>query len=363
MDDIRNKKYSELFYNILIFGIGLLGTKLVQFLLLPYFTSVLTTSEFGVIDLGLTIAGLVVPIITFGLPNAILRFGLSNDTNKAELLFNSIIILAVSILLSLIIYPLIGYYETLASWKTYIILIIVTQAIQTNMSLFIKANNRIILFSINSVLTAFFIGGGDIYFISYRNMGVKGYFISEIFGNLFSIALLSFAGQIFEYIRSLSKFNFTLLKSMLIYSIPLIFNSISWWIISFSDRIIIDIFYTTSDVGLYSVAAKFPAIISIGLSVFTQAWIMSAVREYENDRNSEFFNKVYKIYIGILLSVTPFIILIIKHLIKIYIGNSFQDSWVFVPYLLIGTAFMGISNFYGGIYAAAKTNILEVKST
>ena len=61
---IENKKYGGLVKNMLIFGVGLIGSKFVQFILLPYFTNVLTTAQYGTIDLAVSFVGLMVPLLT-----------------------------------------------------------------------------------------------------------------------------------------------------------------------------------------------------------------------------------------------------------------------------------------------------------
>lgn len=44
-------------------------------------------------------------------------------------------------------------------------------------------------------------------------------------------------------------------------------------------------------------------------------------------------------------------------------GRDFFVAWYYIPMLLVGTVFLGISNYYGAIYASAKANFLEIKST
>lgn len=360
---MKGNKYFILIKNTLIFGIGLLGSKFVQFILLPYFTNVLTPEEYGVIDLVITFANLMVPIVTANLADAVLRFGLSREVEKEELLQNSFVVLGISICITVLLSPLLYFYNTISGWKSYIVAIIILQSLRTNFSLYVKANERVVTYSLDSVFTALIIATSDIILISHFNMGIRGYFLSEILGNLFSILFLLFRGKIVGDIRIRQKMNWKLLKEMISYSAPLMFNAISWWITNFSDRIVLDSFFSEKEVGLYSVAAKMPAIVTTGLSVFTQAWIMSAVKEYETSKDTNFFQRIYIYYCTVLFSAVSVVILIVKPFMGIYVGEKFQDAWTYVPVLLLGVVFLGISNFYGAIYAAAKANIKEVRST
>ena len=360
---MKGNKYFILIKNTLIFGIGLLGSKFVQFILLPYFTNVLTPEEYGIIDLVITFANLMIPIVTVNLADAVLRFGLSQNVKKEELLENSFVVLGISILVTIALSPLLYFYSTICEWRYYVVAIIIFQGLRTNFSLYVKANERVIVYSLDSIFTAMIIATSDIILISHVKMGIKGYFLSEIFGNMFSILFLLFRGKIIKDIRIRKKKNWKLLKEMLTYSAPLMFNAISWWITNFSDRIVLDGFFSEREVGLYSVSSKMPAIVTTGLSVFTQAWIMSAVKEYETSKDTNFFQKIYVYYCSVLFAAVSLVILIVKPFMKIYVGENFQDAWVYVPVLLLGVVFLGISNFYGAIYAAAKANIKEVRST
>lgn len=84
------------------------------------------------------------------------------------------------------------------------------------------------------------------------------------------------------------KIHKSLLHDLIIYSIPMIANGIAWWVITASDRFILQYYEGASSVGIYSVASKIPTLISTFSSVFMQAWIISAVTEYDEDRENIF---------------------------------------------------------------------------
>ena len=55
-------EHKRLFKNTGVIAIGNMGTKLVSFLLLPFYTALLTTSEYGIIDYMISIALFCVPL-------------------------------------------------------------------------------------------------------------------------------------------------------------------------------------------------------------------------------------------------------------------------------------------------------------
>ena len=120
-------RYTTLIKNMLIFGLGLLGSKFVQFMLLPYFTNVLSTAEYGTIDLTVTFVGLAVPVVSLELSDAMLRFGLSEDTDKKSLFKNGVMVLLGASLFVLLLSPLLVFYKSISPWKWYIVILVVLQ--------------------------------------------------------------------------------------------------------------------------------------------------------------------------------------------------------------------------------------------
>lgn len=240
---IKDNRYFVLVKNTIVLGFGLVGAKLVQFVLLPFFTNQLTPAEYGVIDLSVTFISLMVPVVTCNLADGVLRFGLSKDVKKEEVLRVAIVILGVASCFTILLSPFFALYGTIARWRWYIVWMIIAQAAKVNFSLYIKANERVAIYSWDSVLTALTTAISDVVLISCLKTGIKGYFISDIIGNIFSILFLLFKGRIFAEISAKKSVNKKLFREMVTYSAPLTLNAVSWWIAGFSDRMVLDVFF------------------------------------------------------------------------------------------------------------------------
>ena len=62
-----------LFKNTLIITIGKVCTQLITFFLLPLYTAILSTEEYGTVDLLNTLVSLLLPIVTFQVEQAVFR--------------------------------------------------------------------------------------------------------------------------------------------------------------------------------------------------------------------------------------------------------------------------------------------------
>lgn len=72
-------KYKKLISNTFIFAIGTFSSKVLVFLLMPLYTRVLTTGDMGIVDLIVPTANLIIPIVSVGISNGIIRFGLDRS--------------------------------------------------------------------------------------------------------------------------------------------------------------------------------------------------------------------------------------------------------------------------------------------
>lgn len=64
------KKY--LLKNTVIFSIGNFGSKIINFFLVPLYTNILTTIEYGTVDLMTVLTTVIVPIITLNISEAVI---------------------------------------------------------------------------------------------------------------------------------------------------------------------------------------------------------------------------------------------------------------------------------------------------
>ena len=70
----NESKNRYLINNTIIFAIGNFATKIITFLLVPLYTNMLSTEQFGIVDLLYTICSFLIPLFSFNISEAILRF-------------------------------------------------------------------------------------------------------------------------------------------------------------------------------------------------------------------------------------------------------------------------------------------------
>ena len=80
-------RYKRLLSNTAILGAGTFASKVLVFLLMPFYTSILSTSEFGTADILSQTANLLMPLAAVGICDGLFRFVLdADDENKKRIL-------------------------------------------------------------------------------------------------------------------------------------------------------------------------------------------------------------------------------------------------------------------------------------
>ncbi len=80
-----NNRTGYLIKNTALFALGNLGTKIISFFLIPLYTNVLSTEQYGIVDLVVTISTIVVPILSLNIAESVMRFNLDRDADRNKI--------------------------------------------------------------------------------------------------------------------------------------------------------------------------------------------------------------------------------------------------------------------------------------
>ena len=285
----QSEKYTRLIKDTFVFALGNLGSKLILFFLVPLYTNYLTTEEYGTADLVFTISQFLVPIFSVVIFDAVIRFGLSKDEKAEEVLLDGLIVWAVGTIGIIIVTPLFGFYKAVSDWKWYLCLYSSVSILYPVLMNYLKAIDRNKTYALISVLQTAILAALNIILLVVFRIGVKGYLLSNILALLVSSILVILIARIPAKLSKV-KINKPLLRQMVVYSAPLILNNISWWVIHSSDKIMIEWMIGASALGIYTVATKIPSLINVIITIFSQAWGLSAVREFESTNDEKYYS-------------------------------------------------------------------------
>ena len=353
----------ELIKNTLIISIGKFSTQLVSFLLLPLYTSLLSTSEYGQYDLLNTISIFLIPCVTLLMEEGMFRFLIDAKTDKdksqvfsATIIFSLISFLVWSILI-FIVGTIIDYPHTI-----YLIFYILASLLSSLAGSSARGLSKFKLYSLFCFISSFATILLNILFIVVFKMGLSSLFLSYIIGNSIVSIWLLLKIKINKYtnFKNLSK---SKVKEMIKYSLPLVPNSISWNAISLTNRLLITNYLGDSKNGIYSIGNRFPTIINTCYSYFNLSWKESASKALKNDDKDDFYNSVYINLKHFLICVSILVIAVLPFLFNILVKNAYREAYYYIPIMIMSVYFSNLSNFCSGIFSAYKDTKILAKTT
>ena len=113
---MEKNRSKYLLKNTAIFALGSIGTKVISFFLVPLYTNILSTSEYGVVDLVTTICTVLAPILILNINEAIMRFSLDENANTTEIMSVGIMLLGMSFIGGLILIPMASAFPIISEY-------------------------------------------------------------------------------------------------------------------------------------------------------------------------------------------------------------------------------------------------------
>jgi len=347
------KKYKRLLSNTATVGIGTLGSKLLVYLLVRLYTSVLTNEEFSIASNITEMATLLIPFISLGIGEAVFRFAMDKNYNRNEVFTQGFVAVGLGAILLPIVAVIFLNIDYFDSYVPLLILYILSSAIHTNCSQYIRAKALFRLYAIQGLLNTLLTISLNILFLIPLNMGITGYVLSVAVADLLSSLFLFVVAKLWRDL-SFKELKKSTLKAMLLYSLPLIPTTISWWITNVSDRYMITFMQGDSVNGLYAAAYKIPTLLMVLIGIFNSAWKYSAVEERGESNSAVFFSNVYHTFTTCLILVSGGIIAFSKVFSAMMFGEDFRAAWVYIPILTLAMAFSALSSFTGTIFIVEK---------
>ncbi len=351
-----NNRSKYLFKNIGILTVSNFSSKILVFLLVPLYTSILTTNEVGIYDLVVSTISLLYPILTVNIVDAVMRFTMDRTKLKEEIISIAVRFIGLSWCIAGIVLLILVFLDVvpqIAGYEVLIYLYFVFFVLYHFLLQFSKGIERVFDMGAAGVISTAVMLGGSILFLFVLHIGLKGFFLASVLAQVLSTFFLLLRLHFWQYLRNY-RINKYLQKEMLLYCIPLIATTVGWWINSTSDKVIVTFMVGVGANGLLSVAYKIPQIINTLQGIFIQAWQISAIKEYGENDTGDFYGRTFG-FINVFMCIACSLMIVLTRPIGYLIfQNDFYTAWHYVPFLLISCVLNSASGFLGSILAAKK---------
>ena len=205
-----------------------------------------------------------------------------------------------------------------------------------------KAKSYVILTTSEFILRNIFI----LILVVFMSKGIEGYLNGQIIGSLILLPIILYLVK--------SQINFVFVKdhivSALKYSIPMIPTFISVWVIASIDRIFIERFLDTSQVGIYSLGYKIAMLVSVVSSSMYKAYspyyFEMATTKFKIKDVLPQLKITNTIYLILVIFTSASIGLFSKDIIELFLINKYYESYL----IIIIISFAAAVSSFGGIF-------------
>lgn len=338
---------------ILLMG-GTVLNKGLQFIVIPFFSTWLSTSEYGQFDLLYTYVLLLIPIITLSTHEAVFRFGVNenNIERKKNIITGGLIVDVINFLL---IFAVSIPFSNKLGVGVYIsfLIYLIAELFSTYLRGYLRAIKRLDIYSIAMVISTMVMSVAVTVLVYVVKLGVigmlVGYAIGTLTGNLVICILSKWRKMISFGQNSIKE-----IKRLISYSIPLVPNDLSWWIMNASDRQIINMYFGNVGNGIYAITHKIPALCSVIFNMFSISWQQEVVDRIEGAEHNRYFNEVFNKMLTMLLSFCGCLLAGSCVLYYYIFDLKYFEAIQYSPILISSAAIMALSQFLGGIQIALK---------
>lgn len=344
----------------IIYFLGNVLTRMISFLMLPVYTKYIVPSDFGYYDLTIAYITFFSSVLFLDIWSGIMRFMFDyKETDyKRHVILNGVFIFLGSMALYTLLTITLGVVFNI----NYIMWIYLYGALLCTQTLFAyiaRGYGKNLRFAISGLIGTLVMVSCNILFLVFLKADYSALYISACIGYIIQIVILNSQVKIFKR-DFLKNFDKALTKKLLLYSLPLAINSAAYWFLTSYSRVIISTKLGIHENGLYAVAGKFPAALSIVTVCFTLAWQEMAYEKGDADSNSgEFYSKASNLYLKFLGMGTLALIPLIYILFPFMVDVKYSEAADIIPMYMLATVTSIYSSFLSSIFGALKlTNII-----
>ena len=349
--------------NTIIITIGKICTQLITFFLLPLYTGILSTEEYGAVDLLNTLVSLLLPIVTFQVEQAVFRelIEVRGKKNKESRIISSAVITVIfQCIVYLVIFALISPFIN-NHYKFFLATNVVANiflSLLLQISRGFGDNKKYAFASFISALSTIIF---NVLFLVVIKLGANGMLLGTMLGQIVATIYLFISLKLYKYLK-VKDYKKNVIKDLWKYSLPLIPNAISWWIFNASDRVIASAFLGVDQNGILAASLKFSAVFITFYNIFNMSWTESISIAIKDTDVSDYFNRMFNIVLRLFTAMAVGMIACMPFVFPIMINEKFSAGYGLVPISIIGSLFNVVVGLISVIYVAEK-NTKAIAST
>ncbi len=346
-------KEKNLVKNTLLFSVGNVGAKLMMLVIVPLYTYYVSVNQMGDYDLVHTYINLFSPLACAAIFEGIYRWLLDARSSDGDTIKTGY----TTALLCVTVFDVLAFVVLKAIDYTYLwefILVVDSQCMYTIAQFTTRGLRNNKTYAVQGVVYSFVLVLSNLVMVVFLHWQAKGLLYSVFAANFItSLIVLASQGIGRRYIKG-GQIHKSLAKDLLKYSLPIVPNNIAWWLVSGSNRTVINIILGSVSNGIYAISLKFPTVMNMLSTFFYQAWQEQAISEYSSDGRDRYYTKIFNIYVRLLFTGAMALMPISKYIILTFMNPDYREAYLYIGILYLSGIFNAFGAFYGTGYLSTK---------
>jgi O-antigen/teichoic acid export membrane protein len=358
--EIKSSSIKDLFGQSMVYGIGVFLKKALAFLLIPLYTHTFTHTQYGKLAMIYLFSGALTTFFSLGLNEAFLKQFTDKKKDRSEV-FSRFFLFRIgyaSLFLFLVFILSPGLSNLLLTSRDINLIQIAAitiwiECLSSPGLLILRITNRSKKYVFTNTLRFVINIALNILLVLHFKMGIAGVLLGNL-GSSFILFILLYP----EMRKFLTiKFNWSPLKKLLRYGLPILPLSIIVWLgLDLIDRWLIKWILGLDKTGVYTLGYQFGTAMGILVYGFCGAWTAFL---YNNPENKKVFADSSVIFVRVSLVLWAILSLFTPEIFKIMVAEKYWMAQSIVPVIALSYIFFGLEEiFSAGFYIKSRTELL-----
>lgn len=348
----------------LVYVAGEFASKGIAFALIPLYVAYLSPEDYGIIETLRALLNLLMLVLTFGLPSAVIRFyyDYSSRNEYGRFLGSTVTFTLLGAGIICVVFDVFKEYlfaglMPQVPLKPYINLVIWTAfftVLGQTMTSHYRAKQKPGLAVTIDTGRAIFIAVGAVAFLALLNRGAVG----KLQGDLCAYAFYTAVCAILFVRVAKPALSLSRIADALRFGLPLIPVSLALWIMGFVDRLILLQYRPISEVGVYSLGYNLAIILALISTAIARAWQPLLYESADKGIHNRVIPRLAYFYASAVCFVGLAIVVFSKQVISTIAPQSYQGAISVVPTVVLGYVLFSFSIVFPHQIGFAKKNLI-----
>jgi len=349
-----------------LYGIGTLSQRAAQLLLIPLYTTVLSTAEYGTYETLVAMVQTLSILVNFGLSNSLLRFySECRDESEVDKMIrtSSLLVLVLSSASFVVLLPFtrglaVALFQEAALARFILLAVLWSIGSALNQQLFAyyrakQAATRYVAVSLGILAGLLIL---NVTLVRFMGLGLTGILVGYLF--VYWSVNVWLVLKFWRYSHTVS---LSWARQLLSFGSPLILSMLGWFVLNSSDRYFLAYYRDLSEVGLYGLGYKIGLLLQmVVIAPFQLAWGPYVFARFAADGDASTRGEYARVFTYLMIALSLLgtaIFLFAPELVRLFGSGKFDAAVAVVPYVLVACVFKGIFYWSASMFHLAKRTL------